>query len=131
MHTLSTNRYWRLGALFFSLLFLVLVEGCVRVNVSSTCPPGKGGGGVGDPPGACNKVSIVNPWNTDDNTYYASNGTLAGAGKQCISGNRCRTPSSSAGSCTLGGTNCKTWYWPSASDPNKGDCKCDCPDAYP
>jgi len=129
----------RIDQLLVFLFMFVLLQGCkfveVSVNVQPVCPTAGTkmvSGGPEPDPTACFDVQIVNPWNTDDNTYYATGanqGQPVGTGKQCISGSRCRTPASLAGKCTLGGLNCKTWYWPTA-DPNKGSCDCDCPNAH-
>lgn len=132
MHTFAMSRHWRAGILLASLVLVALLQGChrgfveVSVNVQTACPPSDGG----EPPGACNRITIVNPWITDGETLNALTGNPIGAGKQCISGKRCKTPLSSAGNCTLGGPNCRTFYWPTA-DANKGTCKCECPGAYP
>jgi hypothetical protein len=136
MPTLSKDRQWQFGAFFASVLLLVLMQGCIKVNVSTTCPPGaRGGSGSGgeieDPPGACKKELAPPPYNTDANTFYAAPialyGTVVGPGKQCIAGSKCKA---AAGFCALGDTiPCKTWYWPTAN-PNTGNCTCDCPNAH-
>jgi hypothetical protein len=134
MHTFSKNRQWQLGAFLASAFLLVLMQGCVSVNVGTTCPPSSGGG---DPePGACTKVTLVNPWNTDSNTFF-TDGTAVPTGQtppyRCVTGGkRCKTPQTSAGSCTLGGPKCKTWWLSSVTPGSRdGNCDCDCPNAYP
>jgi len=142
MPTFSKDRQWRLGAFFASVFLLVLMQGCVKVNVSTTCPqpmkaPSEGGGGNGeiDGVGGCIKTTIVNPWNTDPNTYF-TNGTAVPTGQtppyRCVAGGkRCGTLPN-AGSCLTNGPKCKTWWLsPVTAGSRDGNCSCDCSNAYP
>lgn len=142
MHALWKDRHWRLGAIMAFALSLSLMQGCIEVKVSTTCPPGtsgkEGDGGSEPKPGACNKVTIVNAWPVDNNTWYANNPTVqvpSGQGYTCnVGGKRCRTATvlnpGAPGQCILDGPNCKTWFTPTSGDPKKGDCECDCSDAH-
>lgn len=136
MHTFSKDLHWRLGAFLASVLLLVLMQGCVNVNVSTTCPPRGGGGSseIVDGPGGCNKMGpIVNPWTTDANTFFKIDLSAVPTGQtppyRCTAGYRC---AGLPGSCLTNGPKCKTWWLsPVTAGSRDGNCSCDCANAYP
>jgi len=122
MRTFLNIHYGQFSLLFTGLFLLASVQGCVEVNVGTSCPPN--GPGPGGEPTACQSVTIVNPWPTDNNTFNRITGDPVPNGSTCkVGGKRCK---STPGKCTLGGPNCKTWFTPTAN-PTVGDCVCDCP----